>query len=185
MLRMTDLAHLIVGAVLQPGDWAVDATVGNGHDTAFLAACVGPSGRVFGFDVQASALAAATRRLRGHNAVTLLHRGHEHIADALPGEASGRVAAVMFNLGYLPGGDKAIITTAETTLRALTGALSLLRVGGVVTVVLYPAHPGGGAEAEAVRGLAVLLPQALTVTHHTRLGADRPVPELLVIERVR
>jgi predicted methyltransferase len=182
---MTDLAHLIVGAVLGRGDWAIDATVGNGHDTAFLAACVGADGRVFGFDIQPQAMAAAAQRLQGHASVTLLHRGHEQIADAIPGEARGQVAAVMFNLGYLPGGEKSVITNAKTTITALTAALGLLRVKGVATVVLYPAHPGGDAEAEAVRGFAALLPQAFSVTRHTRLGADRPVPELLVIERVR
>ena len=182
---MTDLAHLIVGALVQPGDWVVDATVGNGHDTAFLAACVGPSGRVFGFDIQAQAITAARQRLGAETAVTLHQIGHELMAEILPREAHGRIGAVMFNLGYLPGGDKAIITTTDTTLTALVIALNLLRVGGVVTVLLYPGHAGGGDEAAAVRAIAEDLGATFAVTRHMRLSVDRPVPELIVIERLR
>ena len=60
---LTTLAQQAVAAVLGPGGLAVDATVGNGHDTLFLARRVAPRGRVFGFDIQPAALAGARRRL--------------------------------------------------------------------------------------------------------------------------
>jgi predicted methyltransferase len=185
MLRATEMAHLLMRQVLKPGDWVVDATVGNGHDTLLLAQLVGPSGRVFGFDVQAAALTEASRRVAGLPHVSLFHAGHEQLAAHLPAEAKGRLAAVMFNLGYLPGGNKAILTRRETTLAALDQVLDYLAVGGQITLVVYPGHTGGTDEAAAVRGWAELRPGAFTTAHYARLNARDPAPDLLLIERTR
>jgi ubiquinone/menaquinone biosynthesis C-methylase UbiE len=84
MLRATELAHLLMRQSLKPGDWVVDATVGNGHDTLLLAELVGSSGCVIGFDVQEVALAAATERVDGLPQVKLIHAGHENLAEHLP-----------------------------------------------------------------------------------------------------
>lgn len=141
-------------ALLAEGDVAVDATVGNGQDTLFLARCVGEEGHVYGFDLQTVAIEAGARRLReaGMEArVTLHHRGHESLLETLLPGLEGKVAAVMFNLGYLPGSDKSCITRTETTLAALEQALSLLKPAGLLSVVAYPGHAGGREEAEAVK----------------------------------
>jgi predicted methyltransferase len=185
MPNVTELAHRIVRPALAPGAWAVDATAGNGHDTVFLAACVGSWGRVFGFDVQASALAATAERVKGLPQVTLIHAGHEELQARLPAEASSRLAAVMFNLGYLPGAAKDVTTTAGTTLAALSQALELLCVGGLVTMALYPGHPAGLEEAEAVRRAAQRTPPTFAATMTERLNAVSAAPQLLIIERLR
>jgi predicted methyltransferase len=153
MSRLTELAHDAVRAVLRPGEMAVDATAGNGHDTLFLARQVGPDGRVFAFDVQATALNRTADLLANTGLwhVALFERDHAELATALPADRRGRVGAVMFNLGYLPGGDKTIATRPESTLRAIASALPLLRPGGVLTIVAYAGHPGGADEAAAVR----------------------------------
>ncbi|TVM19462.1 16S rRNA (cytosine(1402)-N(4))-methyltransferase [Oceanidesulfovibrio indonesiensis] len=133
---------------------AVDATVGNGRDTLLLAHHVGEGGRVYGFDVQRRGLDIAWQRLTKagmEQRVTLLHAGHERMAELLPADAQGRVRAVMFNLGYLPGSDKNVVTRPETTRAALAAALSVLAPGGLVSIVAYPAHPGGAKELAAVR----------------------------------
>jgi SAM-dependent methyltransferase len=184
MLRAIEMAHLLLRQTLKPGDWVVDSTVGNGYDTLWLAQIVGPSGRVFGFDVQAVALAEASRRVDGLPQVMLFHAGHERMVAHLPAEAKGRLAAVMFNLGFLPGADKAVITRAETTLTALHQALDDLAVGGQITLVLYPGHNGGDDEAAAVRSWAERLPGRFTAAQYGWINTVRPGPELLVIERV-
>ena len=61
-----DKAHDAVRAVVREGDTTIDATVGNGWDTVFLARLVGPTGRVIGLDVQADALENARRLLDSH-----------------------------------------------------------------------------------------------------------------------
>lgn len=172
---------------LQAGAVAIDATVGNGHDTLFLAQSVGPSGRVYGFDVQQEAIERTRTRLAdaGQQApVSLIRASHDAMDAHLPPADRGRVAAVMFNLGYLPGGDTSCITTPEGTVAALDVACQLLRPGGVITVVQYVGHAGGRAEAEAVTAWAAALDQqryqALTYRFINQVNDP---PRLLVISR--
>ncbi len=151
--KPTEMAHRLVGGALAEGGIAVDATAGNGHDTLFLAHRVGSAGRVYAFDVQDTALRETGRRLSWAGVaerVRLVAAGHEVMGEQIAAGDRGRVGAVMFNLGYLPGGDKTRTTEAATTLTALGAALGLLAPGGVATVVCYPGHPAGGVEAEAV-----------------------------------
>jgi len=180
--RATEIAQLLVKARVQPGDHVVDATVGNGHDTLFLAACVGPAGRVDGFDIQGEAIMSARARLGENTAVALHLRGHEEMAVVVP----PGVKVVMFNLGYFPSGDRTVITRPETTLPALEAALNLLAPDGLLTVVVYPGHPGGAEEAERIESwLGRLSPERYRVIHYGasgRPGAATP-PYLLAVER--
>jgi len=185
MLLVTELARLVLQQKLKPGDWVVDATVGNGHDTRWLADRVGPSGSVFGFDIQEKALSTSRANLAGLSHVALFHDGHERLAEVLPEAARQRLAAVMFNLGYLPGAPKDTITRADTTIAALEQAAGYLRIGGIMTVVLYPGHTGGEAEAAAVRAHVGRLPTSLSATHCVRMNAAQAAPELILIERLR
>ncbi len=182
--RSLDMAKQIVSVVLKPGDTAVDATVGNGRDTVFLARLVGERGRVWAFDIQQQALAAAAKLLEKEglaSRVTLIHRGHEDLARYV----DDNVGAVMFNLGYLPGGDRSLVTRPDTTLLALEAALLKLRPGGVVTVVIYRGHSGGKEEEESLLGFCSKLNQAsYTVMHYRMLNQINDPPSLLAIEKL-
>ncbi len=159
---LTFLQH-VLAETLRPGDLAVDATVGNGHDTALLARLVGPSGLVHGFDVQAEAIASAERLLAAAGLaerVRLHALGHEHMAEALPEADHCRTAAVVFNLGYLPGGDETRTTRPETTLAALEGSRKILAPGGVIALACYGGHAGGAEETAAVAAWCRSLPFA-------------------------
>ena len=119
------LAREVIGQAVLPGDAAVDATMGNGHDTLMLCEAVGPAGKVYAFDVQEQALAETEKRLKEHGMdgrAVLIHAGHEHMAEYV----KEPVRAVMFNLGWLPGGDHDVTTRWETTRQAVESALSLL-----------------------------------------------------------
>lgn len=156
-LPLVQQAHFALSELLAAGDLAIDATVGNGHDTLFLARAVGEGGTVYGFDIQEAALDTAWRRLQDEGLegrVSLYHAGHEAMAVVLPESVRGVVKAVMFNLGYLPGGDKQRTTAINTTLAALAQAVSLLAPGGAISVLVYTGHPGGREEAEAVKAWA-------------------------------
>lgn len=149
---LTRKAHELIASVVGPGDVVVDATTGNGHDTLFLAGCVGPEGKVIGFDVQQKALDETRFRLLsegvGDSNVALHCESHDQLAKHVVRE---RIAAVVFNLGYLPGADKELITQAETTLDALSQSVTCLRKGGLLSVMCYPGHAGGDSEALAVQ----------------------------------
>lgn len=182
-------AHSFAAQGLEPGGLAIDATVGNGHDTLFLVREVGAGGSVLGFDVQADALRAARQHVhseapRAADRLRLVHDGHEALRAHLDEAAVGTVGAVSFNLGYLPGGDHSITTQPNTTLDALDASLTVLRPGGRITVVAYPGHDGGRAEMEAVADWASTLPQdrAEALSYRFVNQANDP-PRLYVIEK--
>ena len=152
-MRLTTAAHRALSRQLRPGDTAIDATAGNGHDTARLAELTSPGGSVFAIDIQPEALAATRRRLHAEGlgeVCTLICGNHaEELAKLRPGLAN-RAAAAVFNLGFLPGGDHTIRTRPDSTLAALDQAGELLRADGLLAVIAYRGHPGGAAEARAV-----------------------------------
>lgn len=145
-LRLTKYAHRVVAEVLKPGDTALDATVGNGHDTRFLLDQVGPGGFVWGFDIQVTAHTRTLARCGDHPNLRLIQQGHENLASWV----NSPLQAAMFNLGYLPSGDKSLVTRQDTTREALRAALGLLAPGGILTILVYRGHPGGPEEANFV-----------------------------------
>jgi predicted methyltransferase len=181
LTRLTHTVHALLTAHLRPGDRALDLTAGNGHDTATLARLVGPTGFVWAFDLQAPALATTRRRLAAEgleSRTALIQADHRAWITHVP-QAAGTLAAVVANLGYLPGGDKSIITTPDSSLPALQAAWHALRPGGLLAVVIYRGHPGGLEEDRAITAWTATLstpahwtdsapptgPRLLTLTH--------------------
>ncbi|MFZ5591620.1 MAG: class I SAM-dependent methyltransferase [Bacillota bacterium] len=151
-------ARLFVSGALYPGAVAIDATAGNGQDTVFLARLVGESGLVYAFDLQEQAIRNTAERLTAAglaSRVKLLHADHARLQEFV----SQPVQAVMFNLGYLPGGDRNIVTRPQTTGEALEQALALLAPGGRMSVVVYTGHRGAGGEARLVAAILAGLEQ--------------------------
>jgi predicted methyltransferase len=182
------MAHRLAAERIRPGDAAIDATVGNGVDTAFLARAVGPKGAVYGFDIQQAALDAARARVASAAPETRLElflASHHRMAELLPAKLAGQVSAVMFNLGYLPGaeGARSIVTRPETTLAALDASLTFLRPGGVLTVVVYTGHEGGREEGEAVDEWARSLPGDAGQAVLYRMIQRPRAPYLIAVER--
>lgn len=153
MMKLTEIVHAQLAAHLQAGDLAIDATAGNGYDTCFLTEKVGAGGRVIAIDIQKEALASTRARLEAKGLaeqVDLVLADHaQHLSD-LANAQTGSAAAVLFNLGYLPGGDKSIKTAADNTRLALDSAHCLLRSGGLLCVTAYQGHDGGPEEAAIV-----------------------------------
>ena len=143
--RTTELAMTLTLAYIKPGDTVVDATCGTGQDTLTLARAVGRNGRVYAFDIQKKALILTEARLHSHGIdnVYLVGKSFVLMSSHIPENSA---AAVVFNLGYLPGGDHSITTTADETIEGLVAALRTIRHGGIVTVVLYDGHEEGRTE---------------------------------------
>ena len=66
-ISLLNTAHNSIKKVLHPGDIAIDATIGNGHDTLFLVEQVYPSGLVFGFDIQQIAIESTKEKIKQTN----------------------------------------------------------------------------------------------------------------------
>jgi SAM-dependent methyltransferase len=177
------LSHLFLQRIVRPGDSAVDATCGNGGDTLLLALLTGPKGRVWAFDIQDTAIERTTQVLEDAGLlqrVTVLTSGHENLAD----HVAGPVAAVVFNLGYLPGGDRSVITRPGSTLAGLAQSTALLAPGGIVAITVYPGHEGGEQERAAVEEWAAsLTPGELHVWRMGQLNAAPNAPYFIMIQR--
>lgn len=185
--RLTVAAAAWLDAALFHGAFAVDATVGNGYDTLFLAHRVGDQGRVLGFDVQKAALNGAAELLRFAGTlqrVTLVLDSHSNIGRYLP---PGQIVhGAMFNLGYLPRGNRQIVTHPETTLPAVEAILDHLTPGGRMTILSYRGHQGGAEECVAIREfLRSVRAEEFSVRELKGIVDTETTPRLFMVERVR
>ncbi len=142
--------------IIKPNDEVVDATLGNGYDTLFLIDCLRQAdgevkGFLWGFDIQNQALEATQIKLNearvNSENYSLNLVSHAKLAEIVN---SNQLAAIMFNLGYLPGANKSIITQTQETLKALDVSKDKLKVAGVISIMCYPGHEGGNTESDAV-----------------------------------
>lgn len=194
LTRIVAWSHALVREVLRPGDLAVDLTAGKGRDTLALAAAVGQTGQVVSFDTQAVALEQTALLLQQHgytvqnwsggrveacSEIVLVQTCHSSLEEVL----TRPPRAVLANLGYLPGGDRTVITRPESTLPALAKSLDLLSNGGRLVVTVYPAHSGGLQEALMIDDLFATLPSEIWQVLSLRVANRGDAPYLLVAER--
>jgi len=152
-MHFTVEAQNLAKRYLVTGSIAIDATCGNGFDTLYLAEQVGSTGVVYGMDIQERAIKSVRKKLieKGMLSKCRLVVGcHSQLSLIVNPIHAGFVSVVMFNLGYLPLGNKSIVTRPETTLAALEQASEMVRPGGLITVLAYPGHAGGLEEANCV-----------------------------------
>lgn len=175
--RPTALAQQLVAPWLRPGSRVIDATAGNGHDTVFLAHGVGAGGQVLAFDVQEAALASTRARARAEGVearISLIADSHVRLEEHAGAQS---IAVVMFNLGYLPGEDHGLTTTADQTAAALDAAARVLEPGGILSVVCYPGHEAGSGEAQVVEAwLHARASGGWRVARYGAVGTRRPAP---------
>ncbi len=152
-MHFTVEAQEKVKPFLVDGAVAVDGTAGNGFDTLFLAGCVGESGKVIAIDRQEQAIERTQQRLvvAGFSRrVESIVGDHADLESILSVRGVSCIDCAMFNLGYLPHGDKSVITQPESTLKALKAVERVLVPGGVVSILAYVGHPDGENEAGVV-----------------------------------
>lgn len=179
--RPLHLSHDFLAEVLDDGAVAVDATMGNGNDTAFLAQ---HAKKVYAFDVQEQALKSTQERLEKQvisNAQLILD-GHQNLDKYV----SEPIRAAIFNLGYLPSADKTVITKPDTTLVAIEKILERLEIGGRLAIMIYYGHEGGDMEKDAVLEYVNQLDQWLfTVMLYQPLNQINQPPFLVMIEKLK
>lgn len=185
--RILPFARTLLERAVKEGDYAVDATLGNGHDTCFLAELVGENGKVFGFDIQKEAITNSSTLLqeKGLNErAVLIHDSHDTLIAVLPEEAKGKVTGAIFNLGYLPGGDKNIVTKPNSTLSAIEQLLEVMAPEGIIVLVIYHGHPEGQIERDAVLQFAAEIDQKQAhVLRYGFINQQNNPPFIVAIEK--
>jgi len=180
MIGILQIAKDRLAEAANPRGVYVDFTMGKGRDTAFLCSLC-PEGRVYAFDVQESALEQTTAYLGGLGVANarLILASHDRFAEYVSGPIDGG----LFNLGFLPGGDRSLTTRRETTLRAVEGALAALKIGGVLGVAVYPGHEEGRLEGEALQAFFAGVPKSAADVFLYRLLNVPDSPYMLVAEK--
>lgn len=142
-------AREMIEEAMYEGARAIDATMGNGHDTLWMCELAGESGHVYAFDVQPEAVERTRQRLEEAGVAEradLFCAGHERMGEFV----HESVDAVVFNLGWLPGAEHGVTTRTDTTIQAVNAALELLKEDGLMTVCIYPGHDEGTRELNAL-----------------------------------
>ena len=142
-------AHFITEHVKE-GDLCIDATMGNGNDTLLLSRLCGEKGHVLAFDIQEMALANTRSRLKKENAAHNYELFLDsHVNMGIYAKPMS-VSCIVFNFGYLPGGDHKLATRSESSILALEVSLSLLKKGGILMLCIYSGGDSGFEERDAL-----------------------------------
>ncbi|MCU9614270.1 methyltransferase domain-containing protein [Caldibacillus lycopersici] len=185
--KVLPYSHKLLSNAIKAGDIVVDATIGNGNDTLFLAQLVGEEGIVYGFDVQKQAIKRTNERLQQHGVskqVILFHAGHEQLKEKIPIEQQKKISAAIFNLGYLPSGDHSIVTLPVTTISAIEQLLENIAPGGIIVLVIYHGHPEGKVEKDAILEYVKTIDQAqANVLLYQFINQKNNPPFIIAIEK--
>ena len=171
-----ELAHRYWQQLVQSGDIVIDATCGNGQDTLFLAQL--KPAKLFAIDIQEKALTNTKTLLGASDNVIFHHACHSQFPQEILAKS---VKLIVYNLGYLPGGDKSLTTQSETTLMSLQKALDLIVPGGAISVTCYPGHAEGAIEEEKILQWAENLDRQQWSCCHHRWCNRQKAPSLLVV----
>jgi len=148
--QITEWCHHFMENHVEEGDFCIDATAGNGNDTLFLCQLVGETGKVLAFDIQKKAVEHTKQRLSdakmAERAAVLLE-SHTNMYKYAKRES---VSCIVFNFGYLPGGDHQLSTQADTSIEAIRQGLELLKVGGMMSLCIYSGGDSGFQERDAI-----------------------------------
>ncbi len=181
-----DLAHDYWSRIVAEGDTVIDATCGNGHDTVFLSkCCLGSNGgHLYSMDIQEDAILAAKELLGKEVSMELTERVIfiNQCHSQFPSQVRS-AKLIVYNLGYLPGGDKSITTSVNSTVKSLKAALELLEPGGAISITCYPGHEEGKREEEQLLEFVSRLdPKKWSSCHHRWLNRQRS-PSLILLQK--
>ena len=148
--QITEWCHQFIRHHVKEGDLCIDATAGNGNDTQLLCELVGDAGKVFAFDIQETAVENTRVRLEKcglSERAVIRKESHVNMAQSIK---AGSVSCIVFNFGYLPGGDHKIATRKDTSIVAIHEGLRLLKKGGMMSLCIYSGGDSGFEEQSAI-----------------------------------
>ena len=147
--QITEWCHHFIKEHVKEGDCCVDATAGNGNDTQLLCELVGENGKVYAFDIQEKAVASTKERLERAGLLKrakVICESHTNMKQYV----HEKVTCIVFNFGYLPGGDHNLATRKETSIFAIHEGLELLEKGGIMSLCIYSGGDSGFEEKDAI-----------------------------------
>jgi|AntRauTorckE6833_2_1112554.scaffolds.fasta_scaffold00020_11 predicted methyltransferase len=181
LMQGVEFSHWIIDNYLENNKVLVDATCGNGYDTLFLSNKLDPNGKMYAFDIQESAIENTKVKLKDKSLnIEYINDGHEKIDKYI----NEKINCIIYNLGYLPGSSKDIITKKDTTIKSLQKTLKLLANNGLIVLVIYSEHEGGITEKDAVLDFTSNLDhKKYNVLHYHFINQKMNPSEVVVINK--
>lgn len=172
---ISKISHYIIDEFLENKDIAIDATLGNGYDTDFLS---NNFKYVYSFDIQKDACSEYLKKINSN--VKIINDSHVFLDKYV----KEQVSCIMYNLGFLPGGNKKITTMYSTSLKSIKLGLEMLKNGGIITICIYRGHIQGKKEEQYIlEYLKTLSKEKFGVIKHEFLNRSESSPILVVIEK--
>ncbi len=196
IVKTTSLVMHIVANYISKGDFVVDCTMGNGYDTLSLSRLAGADGisenggKVLAFDIQDAALDATRKYLKANGIEDLKKAGIRLVKDSHANmrtylsKVSEAPSAIVFNLGFMPGQDKSILTRKDSTMIAVKDAIELVKEDGIVAVTTYSGHPEGAEENEVIHEFFKSLPsKKYHVAYINMVNQKKSAPSVFLVTR--
>lgn len=159
-----------------------DMTLGNGYDTYNILNNLKGIGYLYSFDIQKLAIDKSEEILKEvtYDNYKLIEDSHVNFDKYI----DENIDLAIFNLGYLPGGDKNITTNAEEVLKCIEKLLDKLNKNGIVLLTLYPGHKNGADEKEYLENYFKKLNQkSFNVLKYDFINQKNNPPYVIMIEK--
>lgn len=117
-------------------------TAGNGNDSKFILDKKNPK-ILYAFDIQKLSQERCQKLIGQRENFKFILDDHKNIEKYI----EEKIDLFIYNLGFLPRGNKSITTNYKSVIKSLESALSLLNKNGLILITFYPGHEAGKNEA--------------------------------------
>lgn len=171
----SSLTHYIINTYVKEKKVAIDGTLGNGFDTDFLA---NNFETVYAFDIQKIACDKYNEKKQEN--VIVINDSHHKFLEYI----NTKVNCIVYNLGFLPGGDKSITTNYDSSIESIKIGLDILESSGLMLIASYRGHEEGMNEYVYISEyLSKLSKNRYAVMKHEIINRSNKSPVLFVIEK--
>lgn len=162
---------------------AVDMTIGHGNDIYKIARTVDSESEILGFDISEIAVENTKKLLnefKEYN-IKVIKDSHENIIQY----TNKKLDLIIYNLGYLPKGNKNITTDYKTVITSLKYVLNALNISGIIIMTFYPGHINGKLESiEIEKFLSKINQKNYNILKYDFINQINNPPYVVVIERL-
>lgn len=136
------LSHYLIENRVKNNIRACDMTAGNGNDSKFILDKKNPK-ILYAFDIQKLSQERCQKLIGQRENFKFILDDHKNIEKYI----EEKIDLFIYNLGFLPRGNKSITTNYKSVIKSLESALSLLNKNGLILITFYPGHEAGKDEA--------------------------------------
>ncbi len=157
----------------------LDMTLGNGNDSLNMLE-LNNSIKIYGFDIQKSCV----DKIKALNIENIYAINDSHIN--FDKYVDSDIDFAIFNLGYLPGGDKSITTDYDTVIHTIEKLLCAIKIDALIVITFYPGHKSGLDESiNVLEYLNTLDQKRYNVVKYEFVNQINNPPFVCVIERIK